>query len=87
MGRPSRPVRPPNRWSRATSRLWQEDGSIQEVFPSLAGEGSEEYLGWIRTTGWEDHDSRTWVVPSEENVLELMKGRWLAGRRGRGHRA
>ena len=48
------------------------------VFPSLAGEGAEEYLGWIRTTGWDDYDIPAWVVPSEEGVLELMKRRWQA---------
>lgn len=74
------PVAPPTDplVSRYLARVWQEDGSIQEVFPSLAGEGAEEYLGWIRTTGWEDHDIPEWVVPSEEDVLERMKRRWQA---------
>ena len=74
------PVAPPPEplVARYLARVWQEDGSIQEVFPSLAGEGAEEYLGWIRTTGKDDHDIPAWVVPSEEDVLALMKRRWQA---------
>ena len=74
------PVAPPPEplVSRYLTRVWQEDRSIQKVFPSLAGEGAEQYLGWIRTTGRYDCDIPAWVVPSEEDVLELMKRRWKA---------
>ena len=74
------PVAPPPEplVSRYLTRVWQEDGSIQKVFPSLAGDGAEEYLGWIRATGRYDCDIPSWVVPSEEDVLELMKRRWRA---------
>jgi glycosyltransferase involved in cell wall biosynthesis len=74
------PVAPPPEplVSRYLARVWEEEGSIQEVFPSLAGEGAEEYLGWIRTTGWDDYDIPSWVVPSEEDVLERMRRRWQA---------
>ena len=70
------PVAPPPEplVSRYLTRVWQEDESIREVFPSLAGEGAEEYLGWIRN----GPDIPAWVVPSEEDVLELMKRRWQA---------
>jgi glycosyltransferase involved in cell wall biosynthesis len=74
------PVAPPPEplVSRYLTRVWQEDESIQKVFPSLAGEGAEEYLGWVRTGGRDDHDIPSWLVPSEEDVLELMKRRWQA---------
>jgi glycosyltransferase involved in cell wall biosynthesis len=70
------PVAPPPEplVSRYLTRVWQEDEAIREVFPSLAGEGAEEYLGWIRN----EPDVPAWVVPSEEDVVELMKRRWKA---------
>lgn len=64
--------------SRYLTRVWQEDGSVQDVFPSLAGEGAEEYLGWVRNAGRYDHDIPEWVLPSEDRVQELMKRRWRA---------
>jgi glycosyltransferase involved in cell wall biosynthesis len=64
------------RVSRYFARVWHEDGTIQEVFPSLAAEGAEEYLGWIRTAGHYDHDVPAWVVPSEDHVRALRKRRW-----------
>jgi glycosyltransferase involved in cell wall biosynthesis len=60
--------------SRYLTRVWLEDESIREVFPSLTGEGAEEYLGWIRN----DPNVPAWVVPSEQDVVELMKRRWKA---------
>jgi len=70
------PVAPPPEplVSRYLTRVWQEDESIREVFPSLAGEGAEEYLGWISN----DPDVPPWVVRSEEDVRALMKRRWQA---------
>jgi glycosyltransferase involved in cell wall biosynthesis len=74
------PVGPPPEplVSRYLTRVWHEDESIRKLFPSLAGEGAEEYLGWIRTTSPDNQDIPPWVVPSEEDVLALMKRRWQA---------
>jgi len=73
--------------SRYLARVWQENRSVREIFPSLAGEGAEEYLGWTRTSGRHDRHIPDWVVPSEEDIGELRKRRWRgrpAGPRPRG---
>ena len=72
------PVAPPTdpRVSRYLARVWAEDETLQQVFPSLAGEGAEVYLGSLRQAGAADRGLPAWVLPSEEQLLELMKRRW-----------
>jgi glycosyltransferase involved in cell wall biosynthesis len=64
------PVEPPTEpvVSRYLTRVWRESKSLQEMFVTLAGEGGEQYLGWIR----HDEGLPSWLLPSEDDVLELM---------------
>ena len=72
------PVAPPTdpRVSRYLTRVWAEDETLQQVFPSLAGEGAEAYLGSLRQAGAADRGLPAWVLPTEEQLLELIKRRW-----------
>ncbi|HKA94144.1 MAG TPA: glycosyltransferase [Acidimicrobiia bacterium] len=72
------PVAPPTdpRVTRYLTRVWAEDETLQQVFPSLAGEGAEQYMGSLRQGGAADRGIPAWVLPTEEQLLELMKRRW-----------
>ncbi|HYV60388.1 MAG TPA: glycosyltransferase, partial [Acidimicrobiia bacterium] len=73
--------------SRYLTRVWQEDGSAHEVFPSLAGESAEEFLGLVRMSSRIENEIPEWVVPSEEHIQALRARRWRgrpAGPRPRG---
>lgn len=81
------PVAPPDhpRLSRYLARVRDEAPSLQAFFPSLEGEGAEQYVGLLSTPGW--LDAPEWVQPTEAEVLELIKYRWGArptGSRPRG---
>ena len=62
--------------TRYLTRVWAEDETLQQVFPSLAGEGAEQYMGSLRQGGAADRGVPDWVLPTEEHLLELMKRRW-----------
>jgi glycosyltransferase involved in cell wall biosynthesis len=74
------PVAPPTdpRVSRYLARVWQEDETLQQAFPSLAGEGAEQYIGSLREAGAVDRGIPEWLLPTEEQLLELTKSRWRA---------
>lgn len=74
------PVSPPPdpRVSRYLTRVWAEDDTLLQMFPSLAGEGAEAYVGSLREAGAADRGLPAWVLPTEEQLLELTKRRWRA---------
>jgi glycosyltransferase involved in cell wall biosynthesis len=72
------PVAPPPdpRVSRYLARVWAEVPTVRHVYPSLAGEAAERFLGWTRIEGKVDQQIPEWVLPSEDDVMQLMKRRW-----------
>jgi glycosyltransferase involved in cell wall biosynthesis len=63
--------------SRYLARVRDEDPVLGATFPSIAGEGAEAYIGAVRG------ERRAlaipnWVLPTEEDLLALMKRRWRA---------
>src|SRR2546421_7080349 len=73
------PVAPPAdpRVSRYLARVRDEHATIRQRFPSIAGEGAEDYIASFRARDSAVHVP-DWVLPSEEDVLALIKERWRA---------
>jgi glycosyltransferase involved in cell wall biosynthesis len=73
------PVAPPAdpRVSRYLARVRDEHATIRQRFPSVAGEGAEDYIASFRA-GDSAVDVPDWVLPTEEEVLALIKQRWRA---------
>jgi glycosyltransferase involved in cell wall biosynthesis len=63
--------------SRYLARVRDEEPVLRELFPSIAGEGAEAYLGALRDER-NPYDIPEWVLPTEEEVVELMWRRWRA---------
>lgn len=66
--------------SRYLARVWAEDPTVRQVYPSLAGEAAERFLGWTRIEGKVDQQIPEWVLPSEDDLMQLMKRRWQSRR-------
>jgi glycosyltransferase involved in cell wall biosynthesis len=73
------PVAPPAdpRVSRYLARVRDEHATIRQRFPSIAGEGAEDYIASFRT-GDAAVAVPDWVLPTDEDVLALIKERWRA---------
>jgi glycosyltransferase involved in cell wall biosynthesis len=77
------PVAPPPAplVSRYLVRVREEDPVLRELYPCIAGEGAEAYLGALRAEG-NPFDVPDWLLPTEEDLVELMWRRWRARPRG-----
>ena len=63
--------------SRYLSRVREDHPTLQQAFPSLAGEGAAEYVRNLREAGGAI-DIPEWVLPHEEQLVELARLRWRA---------
>ncbi len=61
--------------SRYLARVLEEDPVLRDAFPSIAGEGAEAYIGEIRGER-RALDIPDWVLPTEDDLKELMLRRW-----------
>jgi glycosyltransferase involved in cell wall biosynthesis len=57
--------------SRYLARVRDEDPVLCDVFPSVAGEGAEAYIGRVRGDR-EELEVPDWVLPTEADLAELM---------------
>jgi glycosyltransferase involved in cell wall biosynthesis len=72
------PVAPPDdpRVSRYLARVREENLSVFHFFPSLEGEGAEQYIASLRHSDEFERETPGWVQPTDDEVLQLIKRRW-----------
>ena len=73
------PVAPPPdpRVSRYLARVRDEHDTIRQQFPSIAGEAAEDYVASFRI-GDAAVNVPDWVLPTDDDLLALIKQRWRA---------
>ena len=72
------PVAPTDdpRISRYLARVREENLSVFHFFPSLEGEGAEQYVASLRNSDEFERETPGWVQPTDDDVLQLIKRRW-----------